>query len=144
MAHRKVHREDLVLPDLSYEIVGCAYEVYNTVGSGHPEKYYQKALSLSLKKARLSFQEQVYYPLEFEGEVIGRNYLDFVIKKQVVVEIKKDGRFSKSNIDQVLRYLAVTKMKLALLINFGIDGVKVKRIINFKQVELNKGGQNEE
>jgi len=138
MTHRKVHREDLVLPDLSYEIVGCAYEVYNSIGSGHPEKYYQKALALSFKKARLSFQEQVYYPLEFEGEVIGRNYLDFVIKKQVVVEIKKNGRFSKSNIDQVLRYLSVTKMQLALLVNFGLDGVKVKRIINFKQIEIDE------
>jgi len=144
MRHRKVHRDDLILPDLSYEIVGCAYDVFYTIGTGHLEKSYQKALRISFKKAGLSFEEQVCYPLEFEGEVIGRNYLDYVVNKQIVVEIKKDGRFSKSNIDQVLRYLAVTKMKLALLVNFGLDGVKVKRVLNFKQVELDNDRQDPE
>ena len=135
MTHRKVHKADLILPDLSYEIVGCAYEVFNSLGAGHPEKYYQKALALAFKKAGLAFKEQVHYSLEFEGEVIGRNYLDYVVDSKVVVEIKKDGRFSKANIDQVLRYLSVTKMKLGLLVNFGLDGVKVKRIINFHENE---------
>ena len=28
-------RKDLVFPELSYEIIGCAFEVYNEVGGGH-------------------------------------------------------------------------------------------------------------
>ena len=126
------------MPDLSYQIVGCAYEVFNSIGPGHLEKYYQKALAIKFKNSALQFEEQVHYPLEFEGELIGHNYLDYVVDNKIVVEIKKDGRFSKANIDQVLKYLAVTKMKLALLVNFGLDGVKVKRIINFSEMASEK------
>ena len=41
--------KEIVYPELSYIIVGCAFEVYNSLGKGFPEKYYQKALSIELK-----------------------------------------------------------------------------------------------
>ena len=50
--------DDLVYPELSFKIVGCAFEVYNELGYGHLEKYYQKALSVALKNKNLSFKEQ--------------------------------------------------------------------------------------
>jgi hypothetical protein len=37
-------RNDLLYPKLSYEIVGILFDVYNYLGPGHPEKYYQKCL----------------------------------------------------------------------------------------------------
>ncbi len=69
--------KEVIFSELSYSIVGCAYEVYNTLGKGFPEKYYQKALSIEFKIKQIAFQEQVYYPLEFKNEIIGKNYFDF-------------------------------------------------------------------
>ena len=37
-------KKDVVYSELSYSIIGCAYEVCNKLGSGHLEKVYQKAL----------------------------------------------------------------------------------------------------
>jgi len=130
MAVRVLKRKDLLYPDLSYEIIGCAYEVFNELGSGHSEKYYQRALSVLFKQKPLPFLEQVYYPLKFKGKTIGKNFLDFVVDSKIVVELKKDNRFSKSHIDQVLNYLRTSNLKLAILINFGKEGVSFKRIIN--------------
>lgn len=53
--------EDLVYPELSFKIVGCAFEVYNELGYGHSEKVYQKALAVSFRKHNLNFNEQVCF-----------------------------------------------------------------------------------
>ena len=67
----------------------------------------------------------------YDNKLIGKRILDFLVEGKIVVEIKKGNRFSKSHIDQVLEYLKINNLKLAILINFGSEGVMFKRIINF-------------
>ena len=126
----KLKRQDLVYPELSYKINGCAYEVFNELGFGHLEKFYQRALAIQLKKEGIAFKEQVYTPLKFKGEVIGKQYFDFLDEDKIIVELKKNTIFSKGNIDQVKQYLQTSKLQLALLINFSSNGVVSKRIVN--------------
>lgn len=127
----EIKRNDLIYPELSYKIVGCAFDVYNSLGCGHHEKYYQRALTEALKEKKLKTIEQVYYPVVFNGKVVGKIFFDFLIDDKLVVEIKKGNNFSKRHIDQVLEYLKTSKIKLAILINFGSTEVSFKRIINF-------------
>jgi len=126
----ELKRNDLVLPELSYQIVGCAFDVFNELGPGHAEKNYQKALAHVFKLKNISFKEQVYYPLKFKDTVIGKHFLDFLVDGKVIVELKKDGRYSKMNIDQVLNYLKISSLSLAILVNFTKTGVAYKRIVN--------------
>jgi GxxExxY protein len=123
-------RNDLIYPDLSYAIVGCAYDVFNELGPGHAEKYYQKALAKSLGLKNIQFKEQVYYPLKFQNQIIGKAFFDFEVEGKIIVEIKKDGLFAKPHIEQVLNYIRFSNHKLALLINFTPTGIKFKRVIN--------------
>ena len=120
----------MIYPDLSYKIVGCAYDVFNEIGPGHDEKYYQKAMEVLFQEQAIPFKQQVYYPLKFRDVIIGRNYLDFVVEDKIIVELKKRQPFSKMHIDQVFRYLKVTGLQLAILIMFRTDGVEFKRILN--------------
>ncbi|MBA3679953.1 MAG: GxxExxY protein [Bacteroidetes bacterium] len=129
----KLKRDDLVYPELSYKIVGCAFEVFNELGFGHAEKYYQKAMAITLKNAGLNFKEQFYAPLKFQGELVGKLYLDFLVEDKVIIELKKSDHFSKSNIDQVNQYLLSSKLQLALLINFSAKGIISKRLVNIEQ-----------
>lgn len=129
-AEYSVKREDLLYPELSFILVGCAFEVHNELGSGHQEKYYQRAYSVLLTKKNIAFKEQAYSPLIFQSKVIGRNYIDFLVEEKIVVELKKGNRFSKSHIDQVLNYLKIKNLNLAILINFTNEQVIYKRIIN--------------
>jgi GxxExxY protein len=135
-----VKKEDLLYPELSYVLIGCAYEVYNELGPGHLEKFYQKAYAIALTKKGIKFTEQLYAPLFFQGQIIGKNFLDFFIEEKIIVELKKGNFFSKSNIDQVLEYMTRTKLKLALIINFASDRVIYKRIVNLRKenLELNQ------
>ncbi len=126
----RLKRGDLIYPELSYKIVGCAFDVFRQIGSGHLEKHYQRALKIAFDKNELVSREQVYHEIEFEDQLIGKVYLDFVVDEKVVVEIKKSNKFSEANINQVFNYLKTSGLKLGLIINFGREEVKVKRIIN--------------
>ncbi len=127
-------RKDLIYPELSYKIIGCAYEVFNSIGGGHKESVYQNAMKLALKEKDLNFAEQLYYPVKFKEIVVGKNFFDFHVEEKIVVEIKSANRFTKANYDQVLNYLNVSDLKLALLITFGADEVRCKRVVNFKTI----------
>lgn len=129
-----VRRDDLVYPELSYQLVGYAYEVFDELGPGHSEKTYQRAYALMLKRNNHEYKEQVYYPVRFKNEIIGKGFLDFSIEEKIIVELKKDVQFSRTHIEQVLDYLKQSKLKLAILINFTQEGVKFKRIVNVNQL----------
>jgi|SRR3989344_5491497 len=131
MKEKPLLKKELVYPELSYQIVGVLFEVYNKIGLGHQEKHYQKAIAIGLNEENLTFKEQVYTPIIFSNKKIGSYFLDFLINNKVVLEIKKGDRFSKNNIDQIMGYLKSNKSKLGIIANFGKDQLKFKRIINF-------------
>ena len=120
----------VIYKELSYKIVGILFEVYNDLGYGYKEKYYEKALMVALKEQKIQFKTQVPFILKFKEKIIGRNYLDFLIEDKIVLEIKKGKHFSKNNLDQVKQYLKITNLKLAILANFTPDGIKYIRVLN--------------
>jgi GxxExxY protein len=130
-----VRRDDLVYPELCYQLVGYAYEVFSELGPGHSEKTYQKAYSHMLHINHHKFEEQVYYPVRFKDEIISRGFLDFKVDEKIIIELKKDERFSKAHIEQVLDYIKRSGLKLAVLINFAKQGVQFKRVVNINQEE---------
>lgn len=120
----------VIYKELSYKIVGILFEVYNELGYGYKEKYYEKALMVALNEQKIKFKTQVPFALKFKEKIIGRNYLDFLIEDRLVLEIKKGKHYSKNNLDQVKQYLKITKLKLAILANFTPDGIKYIRVLN--------------
>ena len=125
-----IQKQDLIYPELSYQLVGLAYNVFNELGHGHLEKIYQKAYAKELKEAGIVFKEQAPYQVIYKEEVIGNNYLDFLIEEKVIIELKRSDFYSKKYIDQVSNYIKVSNLKLAILINFTTNGVRIKRIVN--------------
>jgi len=120
----------LIYPELSYKIIGILFDVYNNLGYGYQEKYYQEAVAIEFKKAKIYFREQVSLPINFKGDTIGRFFLDFLVEDKIVVEIKRYDKFHKADIQQVYAYLKHFNLKLGLLVSFTKEGVRFKRIIN--------------
>lgn len=125
-------RKDLVYSELSYTIIGILFEVYNNLGPGHKEKYYQNAIAVAFKPAGISFKQQIYCPLIFKNNRVGDYFLDFLIEDKIVLEIKSGEKFLKQNISQVYSYLKVKNLKLGILANITKEGLKFKRILNLK------------
>ncbi len=49
--------------ELSMIIIGCAYKVYNTLGSGFVESVYENSLIIELKKNGLNGMQQAHIPV---------------------------------------------------------------------------------
>jgi GxxExxY protein len=138
--------DKLIFKELSYEIVGILFDVYNQIGPGYSEKYYEKAISKGLTKKRIYYKTQVPANLIYNNESIGSFFLDFLIDKKIILEIKVGQKFSKQNFHQVHEYLKTTKMQLAILAIFTQKGVKFIRMLNINneikesQTEVNLTG----
>lgn len=85
---------------------------------------------MAFARAKIVFKAQSSYIVCYKGNIVGRYFVDFIIDNKIVVEIKQGNHFSKKYFNQVNSYLKVTKLKLAILINFTSKGVKFKRLVN--------------
>ena len=122
--------DKVIYKELSYKIVGILFEVYNELGYGYQEKYYERAIEKYFIVEKIRYARQLPCKIIVKGEAIGRYYLDFLVEDKIVLEIKKGNYFSKSNIEQVKGYLKATNTKLAILANFTSSGVKFIRVLN--------------
>lgn len=129
----------IVYPELSYRIMGILFDVYNNLGRGYQERYYQIAIRKELEQAQIPYLEQVRTELEFNGESVGRYYIDFIIDGKIVLEIKAKSYFSFKDVRQVLAYLKKTKLELGILASFGGSSLNYRRIL--KGYQANNSGQ---
>ena len=125
-----LERNDLLHPELSYKVVGCAFDVYREIGSGHLEKVYQNAMSKAFRNANLKFVEQVRYNVKYHNENVGYGFFDFLIEDKIIVELKRGKSYLDKEMDQVVEYLKMSNLQLGIIIRFTPEGAKFKRIIN--------------
>lgn len=126
----QLRRNDLLYPELCFKINGILFKVFKTLGGGHRESYYQKAIKIGLEKENIKFKEQYYVPVVFEGKTIGKYFLDFLIEDKIILEVKRGQFVMADSIKQTKEYLIALKLSLALIANFTYSGVYIKRIIN--------------
>ena len=122
--------EKLLYKEETYKIIGICMEVHNQLGKGFNEVVYGDALEIELIDHKVNYSREKDYDIKYKGNLLSRKYkADFVIDNKIILEIKAIQCLTTSNIKQTLNYLAVSKLKLGLLINFGEDSLKYKRII---------------
>lgn len=122
--------EEYLYEELTYKIIGASYSVYNQLGFGHREKVIQRAHEIEYENAGLSFKKECCVKIMYDGRIIAKYYLDFVVEDKIVVELKLANEFYTKDIKQVLSYLKANNLRLGLLIIFNKEGVSIKRIIN--------------
>jgi GxxExxY protein len=105
--------------ELTEQIIGIFYEVYNERGAGFLEKVYEQAMALVLKERGIPCQQQVPLPVWFHGQVIGAYDADLVVNGVVLLELKACRTLDPSHEAQLLHYLRSTEIEVGLLLNFG-------------------------
>lgn len=120
----------LIYPELSYQITGVLFEVYNQLKYGHREKIYQKAVAEVFKEKNIQYEKEVYYPVKIHDKIISRYYFDFLVDKKIVLELKVAEDFYQKDINQLLSYIKFQNYQLGILAIFSKEGIKYKRILN--------------
>ncbi len=111
-------------------IVSCAYKVSRILGCGFLEKVYENALSIELTASGLNIETQKLVKVQYEGQVIGDYYADMIVEDEIVVELKAVKAIENIHFAQCQNYLKATGKKLGLVINFGEEKVKIRRVAN--------------
>ena len=105
-------------------------EVHKILGKGHGEIIYGDALEYEFKKNEVQYNREVKFNISYKDIILPHHYYsDFVIFDEINLEIKAIKEITSSEIKQTLNYLAASQNKLGLLVNFGEDSLKYKRII---------------
>lgn len=121
---------DLLYKDDTYKIIGICMAVHRELGKGFSEIVYGDALEIEFIDNNINYSREKQFDIVYKGNLLPHKYkADFIIENKIVLEIKAISSLTDSHVKQTLNYLAVSKLKLGLLINFGEDSLKSKRVI---------------
>ena len=122
--------EELIHKELSESIIGAAMKVLNTLKPGLDEKLYERALVIELRKRGHQVEQQREFPVFYDGQHIGTLVPDLIVDGLVIADPKVVTAFSDTHTAQMLGYLNITGLQLALLLNFKFAKLQWKRIVN--------------
>ena len=119
--------------DITYQIRGAIFDVYNELGPGLLESVYEEALFMELKQRGLNVERQKNVPLFYKGVLLNTDLrLDLLVEYQVIVELKSVEEVKKLFTKQLLTYLRLLDKRVGLLVNFNTDNIldSIIRIAN--------------
>ena len=123
------------LNEISYQIRGAVFDVYNELGPGLMENVYEKALIMELLNRGLQVENQVPIEVLYKGFDLGLQYrVDLLINKQIIIELKSVEILLPVHHKQLITYLKLAQKPLGFLINFNTESIKdnIIRIANDK------------
>ena len=120
---------ELLYKELTFAVIGAAMEVHKVLGSGFLEAVYQTSLEMELSLRGVPFEKQVRLAVTYKDVVVGEYIADLVVDKKLIVEIKAVSRLIPAHQAQAMHYLAATRLRLALLLNFGASSLEHRRVI---------------
>ena len=119
--------------ELTYEIRGAIFDVYNELGPGLLESVYEEALVFELKERGLKVERQMEVPIRYKGNELKTPLrLDLLIENTIIVELKSVEEMKPVFAKQLLTYLRLMNKPLGLLVNFSSYNIKegIIRIAN--------------
>ena len=119
----------IIHEELSGVIIGIAMEVLNELKPGLDEKLYERAMTIELKRRGHQISVQGSFPVFYRGELIGNLVPDLIVDDAVIVDPKVATCFTEAHVAQMIGYLNITRLDLALLLNFKNSRLEWKRVL---------------
>jgi GxxExxY protein len=121
---------ELIFKEEAYQVIGMCMEIHKTLGMGLKEINYKDAMEIDLLEEGIQFDREKKFAVTYKNQVLRNPYIpDFVVFDSIILEIKATPCIIESHLSQALSYLAVSGMKLALVINFGERSLNWKRLV---------------
>lgn len=121
---------ELLYKDEVFKLIGFCMEVHRELGKGQDEAIYKDALTVELRRAEIPFTREQKHEVIYKGVTLAHPYYsDFTIWDKILFEGKAVDQLAEPHVKQVMNYLAITKLQLGLLVNFGADSLEWKRIV---------------
>ncbi|HXY60826.1 MAG TPA: GxxExxY protein [Chthoniobacterales bacterium] len=121
--------QKIIHEDISRVIIGVAMEVLNELKPGLDEKLYERAITIELLRAGHRISVQRSFPVFYRGDLIGKLIPDLIVDDSVIVDPKVATSFTEAHVAQMIGYLNITGLDLALLLNFRNARLEWKRVL---------------
>jgi GxxExxY protein len=121
----------LIEREITGDVIGAFYEVYNQLGFGFLEFVYSLALEKELLRRGRTVGREVSVPVIYKGEILANQRVDMVVDDKVMVEIKSTETLHPKARRLTLNYLRSTPLEVGLLLHFG-PRAHFYRFVNFK------------
>jgi GxxExxY protein len=118
--------------ELSEAIIGAAMVVLNTLKPGLNEKAYENALVIELTKRGHQVEQQRQFDVLYDGIVVDKLVPDLIVDGRMIVDPKVAENFTDTHLAQMMGYLTITGLQVALLINFKHARLTWKRVVRSK------------
>jgi len=106
-----------------YEVIGAAFEVYNTLGSGFLEEVYQQSMEIELERRNIPHKPQQEIKLRYKNAQLRKTYVaDLVAFDGIIIELKATSALTPDHFAQLMNYLKACNLTVGYLINFGNPG----------------------
>jgi GxxExxY protein len=107
--------------------------VLNGLKPGLDEKLYERAIIIEPKHRGHGVSVQSSFPVFYHGELIGTLIPDLIVDDTVIVDPKVVSCFTDTHVAQMIGYLNITRLDLALLINFKNARLEWKRVLRAQE-----------
>ena len=127
-----MEKNDYLQGTLTYDILGCAYEVHRVLGPGLLESAYRACMERELRLRGIPYRAEAAVPIQYKDEPIDNGYrADLIVDDRVLVELKAMERLLPIHNAQLTTYLHLSGIEVGLLINFNVSSLKngIKRIV---------------
>ncbi len=124
-----MNSESLLFKEEVHQVVGCAFEVLNTLGHGLHEKPYENALVVEFKLRGISYQQQQKFEVIYKEVNVGEYIPDLICFEKLIVDTKTIERISDNELGQMINYLRITGLEVGLIINFKKSKLEWKRVV---------------
>ena len=119
--------------EITYQVRGAIFDVYNQLGPGLLESVYEEALVFEIQKRGLKVERQLDVPIIYKGNVLKSPLrIDLLVEDRIVVELKSVEEMRPLFWKQTLTYLRLKKLHVGLLVNFSSSCINedIYRIVN--------------
>ena len=119
--------------EIAATVVDAAFKIHNVLGPGLFESVYEATLGFELRKRGLRIDQQIGFPVQYEGVKLRLGFRpDLIVENKVIVEVKSIETLAPVHKKQLLTYLRLLDLRLGLLINFNVDLIKngIHRVVN--------------
>ena len=117
------------LNQITQKIIGCLYNVSNTLGGGFLEKVYQNAAAIEIAKTGLLVHQQYPIHVKYDGVIVGEYFADLLVQNLVLVELKAVRLLDEVHAAQCMNYLRAIGLPVCLLVNFYRPKLEIRRIV---------------
>lgn len=123
-SHELLHKME------THKIIGVCMEVHNILGKGFLEIVYKDAIEYECKKRNYEYEREKEYTIKYKDIILPHKfYADLTVFNKILIEIKSCNYIVDEFIARTINYLAASKLRVGLIINFGNDSLEWKRII---------------